>query len=504
MSGGAQRIVVGVPLSASHFVRSILTLGAAQVLTWVGGAAMAVLLPRYLGDSNLGKIAFGLAFTALVGLIADLGTATYLTKEVARAPERVATLTINTVCMRLVLGAVGVLTAVIGVNAAGYDELSRHIVYVLSGGMVAIALSNAIVAALQGLQQIKGLALFSIVTKLGYAGLAVAVLFGGAGPVEVAGAWVISQSIGLVVVTVYLVRAVGHWPRLTPDRTIIRVLLLGGLPFFLWQAALMVYGQVDAVLLSFLTHDAVVGWYAAAYRIVTIPLFLPTIIMTVIFPALASASQDARQFGVISRRAIHVVLLPSVPMVFGIMLLSDKLIAFMGYPEEFSHSVTPMILLAPHIVLVGVNMVIGTVLQTRDKQRNWAFAAVLAAILNPLLNYPAISFTQAQFGNGAIGASVVTTLTEVFMLGAGLYLFPRGVLGRQTIGDACRCLAAGLVMAVVVVLTREFALILVVALGGAAYAVSSVLVGAVSPAELRQVVGLIVRREPARRYELAG
>jgi len=486
-----------VPLSPSHFIRSILTLGAAQILTWIGGAAMAVLLPRYLGDANLGKVAFGLAFTALVGLVADLGTATFLTKEVARNRERIATLTINTLAMRVVLGGIGIASAVIGVNVATTDPVSREIVYVLSGGMLAIALSNAVVAALQGLQLIKALAVFSLVTKLGYAAIALGALVGGAGPIEVAVAWVVSQTLGLLVVSVYLARAIGRHVRLVPDWPTLRLLFLGGLPFFVWQAALMVYGQVDAVLLSFLTQDAVVGWYSAAYRIVTIPLFLPTIIMTVIFPAMASTSGDTRQFSTIARRAIHVVLLPSVPMVLGIILLADKLIAFMGYPDAFEHSIAPMILLAPHIVLVGVNMVVGTVLQTRDLQRNWAIAGVVAAVLNPLLNLPAITFSQAQFGNGAIGASVVTTLTEVFMLCAGLCLLPRGVLGRQTAMDVTRCLAAGLVMAVAVVLGRSLPLVLDVALGALTYAVAAVAVGAVSVPELRQAVQLVLRREPA-------
>jgi O-antigen/teichoic acid export membrane protein len=360
-----------------------------------------------------------------------------------------------------------------------------------------------VVAGLQGLQRIKSLALFSIVTKLGYAGLAVMVLLLGAGPVEVAAAWTLSQILGLAIVAFCLVRAVGAWPRPIPDWHILRLLFLGGLPFFVWQAALMVYGQVDAVLLSLLTQDAVVGWYSAAYRIVTIPLFLPTIIMTVIFPALSAVSTDGHQFGTIARRAVHVVLLPTLPMVLGIMLLSDKLIAFMGYPDAFSHSILPMVLLAPHIALVGVNMVVGTVLQTRDRQRNWAMAAVVAAILNPALNLPAISFTQAQFGNGAIGASAVTTITEVFMLGAGLYLLPRGIFGRRTLTDAGRCLAAALIMCVVVAFTRELPLPAVVVLGGLTYAISLLAIGAVSVKEARQVIELTLHREPPPQYELA-
>jgi O-antigen/teichoic acid export membrane protein len=486
-----------VPLSPAHFVRSFLTLGAAQVLTWLGGAAMAVFLPRYLGDANLGKIAFALAFTSLIGLLADLGTATFLTKEIARSPERAVALSLNTLLIRLTLGGVAIGVAIVTINLAPYDALSRQVVHVMSAGIVVVSLSSAVVAALQGLQRIKSLALFSIATKLGYAALALIVLFAGAGPLEVAGAWVVSQTVGLVLVSAFLARALGRQARPAPDLCTMRLLVLGGLPFFMWQAALLVYGQVDAVLLSFLTQDAVVGWYSAAYRIVTIPLFLPTIIMTVIFPALAAASKRGEEFNAIARRAVQVVLLPSVPMVLGIMLLSDKLIGFMGYPESFGHSVLPMVLLAPHIVLVGVNMVIGTVLQTRDRQRGWALAAVIAAVLNPALNFVAITYSQETFGNGAIGASVITTLTEVFMLGAGLYLLPRDVFGPSTIKDASRCLLAGIVMACVVAAGRELPLPVIAAVGGAVYGLSCLAVGAVSPRELGQVLHHVVHRGEA-------
>jgi O-antigen/teichoic acid export membrane protein len=505
-AGGPAVNIPAVPLSPAHFIRSFLTLSAAQGLTWLGGAAMAVFLPRYLGDANLGKIAFALAFTSLIGLVADLGTATFLTREVARAPERVLALTTNTLVIRLSLGAVAVSVAIVTINSTPYDTLSRQVVYVMSAGIVVVSLSSAVVAALQGLQRIKSLALFSIATKLGYAALALMVLFAGAGPLEVAGAWVISQTIGLVLVTALLAQALGRWPRPSPDPRTMRLLVLGGLPFFMWQAALLVYGQVDAVLLSFLTQDAVVGWYSAAYRIVTIPLFLPTIIMTVIFPALAAASHRGEEFNAIARRAIQVVLLPSIPMVLGIMLLADKLIGFMGYPESFGHSVLPMVLLAPHIILVGVNMVIGTVLQTRERQRGWALAAIVAAILNPALNFVAITYSQRVFGNGAIGASVITTLTEVFMLGAGLSLLPRGVFGLSTIKDASRCLLAGVAMTGVVVAGRELPLPAVVAAGGAVYGLACLALGAVSLRELGQVVHHVLQRsdaEPIRSVELS-
>src|SRR5262249_50393352 len=201
-----------------------------------------------------------------------------------------------------------------------------------------------------------------------------------------------------------------------------RTIFLGGLPFFVWQAALVIYGQTDALILSMLTRDAVVGWYAAAYRIVTIPLFMPTIIMTVVFPALSAATHDRRAYSAIAQRALRVVLLARTPIVVGVMLPPGRLLDQLGYPAEFDPSIVPIILLAPHVLLVGIDMVIGTVLNTRDRQRQWAMAGVAAAVFNPALNLLLIPLAQSRLGNGAIGASTVTTLTELFMLVIGLRL----------------------------------------------------------------------------------
>ncbi|MBI4493317.1 MAG: flippase [Chloroflexi bacterium] len=469
----------------AHVIRSIFTLGLAQVLSSVGGAALAVLLPRYLGDVNLGKFAFALALTSLVGLAADLGTATYLAKEIARAPARAAALTANALAMRVPLSLLAGLLAVAVVNLAGYDLLTRQVVYVLCLGIVASAMGNVVLGSLQGLQAMKALAAYSVATRLGFAGLAGAVLLGGAGPAEVAVAWVASLALGLAVGLQALLGRV----RLSPwtDWGAWRSILLGGLPFFVWQAALLVYGQIDAVLLSLLTHDAVVGWYTAAYRVVMIPAFVPTIIVTVLFPALSAAAGDRPAFHALARRAVQAVLLLSLPMALGIMLLPDKLIGLLGYPERFTHSIVPIVLLAAHIPLVGVDMALGTALNTLDRQRQWALAGVAAAVLNPLLNLVTIPYAQATYGNGAIGAAAITTLTEVFMLAAGLRLLPAGVLGRATLVDAARCVAAGLAMAGVVWLARDLPLAIPVLLGALVYGGACLALGAVSRSDLEQV-----------------
>jgi O-antigen/teichoic acid export membrane protein len=479
--------------TSAQLIRSIFALGIAQVLTWAAGAFLTILLPKYLGDAGLGKFATAFAFVGLLGLLADLGTAAYLTKEVARNPDRAPKLTANALAVKLPLSLLAAAVVAISVNLVGYDELTRNISYVLCAGILLEAVSGVMLGSLQGLQQMKALAISSVIIKVGYSAFAAGLLILGAGAFEVAVASVSSLALGLSVNLFLLVKRVRI--RASVDWVTWNAVLFGGLPFFVWQAALVVYGQIDMVLLSFLTRDVVVGWYAAAYRIVMIPVFVPTVIITAIYPALSANSKNPAAFNQIARRAVHAVMLMTIPMAIGIMLLADKMVQFFDYPAGFNNSIPLILLLAPHVPLAGVDVIIGTALATRDKQRQWAITGIVAAILNPLFNVLFIPVFQSMFGNGALAAAAITTLTEVSMLIVGLRLLPAGVFNRNTAVEAVKFLTAGLVMALAVVWTRELPLAVPIVLGGCVYAAACLALGVVSRGDLEQVRLHLVRRQ---------
>jgi O-antigen/teichoic acid export membrane protein len=258
-----------------------------------------------------------------------------------------------------------------------------------------------------------------------------------------------------------------------PDVRIWKTLILGGLPFLLWQASLVVYGKIDMLMLGAFTTDEVIGWYAAAYRLTSLHTFIPAIIMTATLPALVSAARsDKKSFNQITRRALQVVVVGTLPIAGGTLLLADKFIEFFAYPDEFRHSVPLVIILALHSPFVAADMIIGTALIAVDKQRQWAFTGVAAALLNPAMNMVLIPLTDSLYGNGAIGAAAATTATELFMMAMGLWLLPRGTLGRQTLLMTGRALAALLAMAAAVTLLRDAPIIVPVAAGAVVYCVS--------------------------------
>ena len=477
-------------------LQNILTLGSSQIFTLASSAVLVLVLPRFLGDVNLGKFAFALAYTGFFGLATNLGIGTYLTKEVARNPSRMAAYAQNAIIVRLPMAALAAVLGITLINLLGYDELTRRTVYVLFLNMTLMTIYDIVLASFQGLQEMRPLAVSQVVLKVVNSALITTLLITGHGPVEIALASGLSVGIGLAVALfAYPGRVKLH---VSIEPSLWRSLILGGFPFFVWQASNLIYARVDILMLSALTHDAVIGWYSTAYRSVSIIAFIPVIIMTVVFPALsAAATKDLRQFNTIARRALQAVLIGTVPIAVGIILLSDNLMGLL-YPPEFSGSVPIMVILALNVPIIGADMIIGTALIARDKQRQWAFVAVGAAFLNPAMNAFLIPVTQSAYGNGAIGAATATLLTEMYLMAMGLRLLPGGVFDSTTLSTTLRVVAAALLMAGPVWVTRDMPIVVPVAVGVLVYGGSCLLLRAVFIRDFRQAWSYFVDRKQAR------
>jgi O-antigen/teichoic acid export membrane protein len=464
------------------------------VFTWLTTVGLVFLLPRQLGDVDLGKLATAISLTDLCGLIGGLGITNYLTKEVARRGTAARADVLNGLVTRIPLSLAAGAVAVTAATVLGYDTVTRQAVFLFCLNIALASFSGVLLGALQGLQHMRPVALITALSKALYLGLVAIAVLGGHGVLGVAIAANIASVVTLVGYAIPVLRRRAIGGTIAPGRWM--ALLRGSAPFFVWQAALMVYGQIDVVLLAQLTHDAVVGWYVAAYRIVGIPVFIPVIIATATFPALSrSATVDGAHFRAVANRSIQAILLLTLPMSIGTMVLADRLLDFLNYPAAFRSSLPLIIILAAHIPLVGVDMIIGNVLNARDRQRRWAITGVAAAILNPLANLGLISYFNATAGNGAVGAAAATVVTELFMMTMGLILLRGEVLDLSTVRHGLRCLTAGFVMAVVVWLVRDtLALPLVVAVGAIVYGGLSFALGTISPSDVRLLRTYVGRR----------
>jgi hypothetical protein len=116
----------------------------------------------------------------------------------------------------------------------------------------------------------------------------------------------------------------------------------------------------------------------------------------------------------------------------------------------------------------------------------------VTAIVTVPLDFLLVPWCQQQFGNGAIGGALSFIVTELAMNIVGIWMLPRGSLGRSNVRVAVLGLAAGLAMVATTWPLRGSFLGLPIAVGAAIY-VALIVILRVLPAEDWQLMSSLAR-----------
>ena len=487
-------------------VRNIVALLINQVGTWLITLVLTIVLPRYLGVDHFGLYSFVLAFAGFFALGMKLGTGTYLSWRIPREPELAGHLTFNTLLLQLPLILVCAVAALLLLPRLDPNPLALQVLTLVLIATSLSALSGTLSSALTGLQIMKTPAFITLVSAaigmtLIVAGTRLHMALSG-----IAAIGVVCEVLTLLALAIYARRTLQLRPHhLRVDPTLWRPILLGGLPFFAWSVVLLFYWQIDITMIKAMVPehaDAVVGWYAAASRLTNIPLFLPMIVVAPLLPALsAERNAESAKFRDMVARSLRLVTLVALPAGAAVLILSNQVTDLLHYPPGFGPVSILLRILALNVPLVAIDMILGTALIAAARQRAWTIVGVVAGIFNPLVNLWAIPFTQARFGNAAIGAAVVTVATELVMFAGALYLRPKGVFTRWDGWYIVRCLIATAVMAPVVLLFSRLAnvgLFASLLYGAITYAAVAYSLKLVRDDELLSLLSLVTVRVGAR------
>ena len=203
----------------------------------------------------------------------------------------------------------------------------------------------------------------------------------------------------------------------------------------------------------------------------------------------------SRDFTDMANRALKLVVFVATPAAVGMALVADSFLSLL-YGAEFQQAVPLIRLLALQIPILGIDIVLASVVIAADRQRQWVAVSVAAAVFNPLANLVAIPVSEQAFGNGAIGAAVVTILTEVMLLVAAVAMQPSGVLDRPTTTTLLRMVAASAAMVPVVLALGSTPLAVRIVAGVVTYGVASLALRTVSMDEVRRIRARPVARPP--------
>jgi O-antigen/teichoic acid export membrane protein len=254
---------------------------------------------------------------------------------------------------------------------------------------------------------------------------------------------------------------------------------------------LVFYMQIDIVIISLLISEKQVGWYGSADRLFTALLFLPTVYMMAVFPALSRLQASASDSIIkLARLSFNLLNLVAVPMGLGLFVIANQLVVLV-LGAEFVNSGPVLMVFGIVLIFTYQNTIIGMTLIAADRQKPWTRIIIIASLLSVPLDLILIPWCQQVFENGAIGGAMAFVVTEALMLTAGIRLLPKGTLNQANLSYALRTVLAGLIMLASIWWLRDRFILIPIAVGSAVYLVCILSLRLLTP-EMRNMISITI------------
>jgi O-antigen/teichoic acid export membrane protein len=286
--------------------------------------------------------------------------------------------------------------------------------------------------------------------------------------------------------------------------------LLSSLPYFLVSIGLVLYQQVDTVIISWLVDEKTIGWYSVAIRLYGTLFFIPNVFVIALFPALTRAySADPTTFRKLAQKSLNLLVLMSVPIGLGILVIADHLVILLFGPA-FAKSGLILAILGMILPLSYLNTLVGYLLIAMDRQKAWAPVLLIATVITIPLDLILIPWTAKAFANGALGGAFSFACTEFGMILIGFSLLPKDTFSSENAKVAAKVLLAGGVMVAAAWTVREAFILIPVVVGAVTYIAMIFLLRAIPKEDLDFFFDLgssvfqRLRRRSAASVELKG
>jgi O-antigen/teichoic acid export membrane protein len=427
----------------------------------------AMVMLRVLGPVDAGKYAWLGVVIGYFDILLGFGMNTWLTREVARAPEAAGRGLGNALAARallwlgLLLTALAMIGPLAGPLAVTPDVGLALLLLVLA--MAPSGLAAALSALFYGRERMEAPAAVAVVTtvlKVSLGLLALALGYGFVGLAAVA----LGVNLITLAVLALLYGAFVGWPRLAFAPRASLALARDASPFMMNDLLASLFFRLDSLLLRPLAGNAALGWYSAAYRVPDGLNLIPANFTLALFPLLARRAQDDRAALVrVYRRALKVLLVLGLPLSMGIALLAEPLVYLFAGPRYVPESVWTLQVLIWFLPFSFVNGVTQYVLIAVDRQRFLTVAFAVATAFNLAANLLLIPRW------GYLGAALVTVLSEVVLLGPFWWAVTRSLPPVGLLAVAWRPALAALGMAVVVMPLAAWSWPLSIPIGAAFY-----------------------------------
>lgn len=398
-----------------RITKNAIALYLAYIVTALLALFFSIAIARELGNEVFGKYSFAGAFTMIFAVGLDLGLNIVIVRDVAQDKSLAPKYLGNIIIIKAILSVIifGLIALVISLMDYPHDTTTA--VLILGISTIFTAFADIFRVIFRAFERMEYEALLSVVCRLLTVALGLTALFLDYGLIEIALAIAIGCLLDLILTSLICVRKFAK-PKIELDLDFCKKITKTAFPISFLIISAIIFTKTDTIMLSVMKGDAVVGWYNAAYNLVSAVQFIPSIFLTAIFPAMSIFSASSLSLLKTScEQSLRYLFILSLPIAVGITLLAERIIPLF-YGDQFTSSIVALQILAWSNFFVFLYSVLGTVLVSINKQIPMMVVNIVCAVSNIILNLiliPPLSYK---------GAGIATIATQAILFIADFYL----------------------------------------------------------------------------------
>lgn len=431
---------------AKSVARSTTSMFGQQIITWGSSFILMIFMPRYLGPVDYGRLYLAQMISGMFLIMIEYDGRYGIAKRISRDKENTAQILSNSMSFRAVIWVAAFIGMMTMAFLIGYPTPVKILLVIMGLEMLWLAAKSVLVGSFLGHEKMQYTSMGAIAERSFIAVFGVTALLLGANVIAVAVIIVTGTFINFLICLKHSrVMLAERLPRVKWDQS--RTLIKEGVPYLLWALFGVIYYRIDALMLSLFTPEKVVGWYAAAFRFFDILAFLPSIYSLAILPILSKLyGKENMMLARTTQKSQEFILIAGIPLSIGVFAFAQNIIALFFGLENYGPSVLNLQIFSVGLVLIYVDIVLGTAVIACDKQRQWAAASFVAILINVTLNYFMIPYTQSAYGNGGIGAALATLITEFFIMMTAISILPKELFSPSSVPISLKAIGAGILM----------------------------------------------------------
>lgn len=394
------------PTIASRILKNFLSLSVAALTHSVIAVISTIYLARVLGPDGYGKVTFAFAFVQFFLVVSAFGLDTLGIREVARNKERVKEYLGNILTLKLVLAFLLFIVLLVIINYLNKPEEISHMIFLY--GLVLFPSALFFEWTWQGLERMGNIGISKIIRQSLYLVLLI-IFVKNRKDISFVPLAFLSVNILYAIILYGLFLRIYGTVRLRYEPNEWKTLIKGSMPIGISLVLGIVIYNINTILLSLFRSDYEVGYYNAAFQIISFVLIFIVVFFDALFPTLSSLYHTSigKMEKILSLSGKALVLL-TVPIAVGGSLLAPRLMN-LTFGNEYNEGVAALRILLWFLVMVAINTIYARGLLAVNLQNYFMKAVVLQTLILLALSLIFIKYF------GVKGAALATLCTEVIM-----------------------------------------------------------------------------------------